>query len=147
MPAGTTVVTVGHIPLRSGALALGYAAEGLARSLLSVAGRASYPHVVRNADALVEILRPYRWTLALQGHTHMTEKLPADAGAADPVSHRPRRRRAKARGNAAPDSSSTESTAARSTTASSCSWTPALRARASSSSGRSRTTSSRAAPR
>jgi hypothetical protein len=82
LSAGTTVVTVGHIPLRSGALALGYAAEGLARSLLSVAGRASYPHVVRNAEVLVEILRPYRWTLALQGHTHMTEKLPADAGAA-----------------------------------------------------------------
>ena len=81
VPAGTTVVTVGHIPLRSGALALSYAAEGLARSLLSVGGRTSYPHVVRNADALVEILRPYRWTLALQGHTHVAERLPAEAGA------------------------------------------------------------------
>ena len=81
VPAGTTVVTVGHIPLRSGALALGYAAEGLARSLLSVKGRASQAHVVRNADALAEILTPYRWTLALQGHTHMTEKLPASGGA------------------------------------------------------------------
>jgi hypothetical protein len=80
VPAGTTVVTVGHIPLRSGALALTYAAEGLARSLLSVGGRTSYPHVVRNADALAEILRPYRWTLALQGHVHVAERLPAEAG-------------------------------------------------------------------
>jgi hypothetical protein len=80
VPAGTTVVTVGHIPLRSGALALTYAAEGLARSLLNVGGRTSYPHVVRNADALAEVLAPYRWTLALQGHTHVAEKLPAETG-------------------------------------------------------------------
>ena len=81
VPADMTVVTVGHIPLRSGALALSYAAEGMARSLLSVGGRTSYPHVVRNASALVEILKPYRWTLALQGHTHVAEKLPADGAA------------------------------------------------------------------
>jgi 3',5'-cyclic AMP phosphodiesterase CpdA len=80
VPAGTTVVTVGHIPLRSGALALSYAAEGLARSLLNVGGRTSYPHVVRNADALAEILAPYRWTLALQGHTHVAERLAAETG-------------------------------------------------------------------
>jgi len=80
VPAGTTVVTVGHIPLRSGALALSYAAEGLARSLLNVGGRTSYPHVVRNADALPEILAAHRWTLALQGHTHVAEKLPAETG-------------------------------------------------------------------
>ena len=95
VPAGTTVVTVGHIPLRSGALALTYAAEGLARSLLSVGGRTSYPHVVRNAEALAEILRPYRWTLALQGHTHVAERLPAEAGAGTryhtaPAVNRPR---------------------------------------------------------
>jgi Icc protein len=72
---GTTVVTVGHIPLRSGALALSYAAEGLARTLMSGAARTSYRHIVRNADALAEILRPYRWTLALQGHTHVLERL------------------------------------------------------------------------
>jgi hypothetical protein len=52
----------------------------MARSLLSVGGRSSYPHVVRNTGALVEILKPYRWTLALQGHTHVAEKLPADGG-------------------------------------------------------------------
>jgi hypothetical protein len=78
LPAGTPVVTIGHIPLRSGALALTYAAEGLARSLLNVGGRTSYPHVVRNADALPEILAPYRWTLALQGHTHVAERLAAE---------------------------------------------------------------------
>jgi len=80
VPAGTTVVTVGHIPLRSGALALTYAAEGLVRSLLDVGGRTAYPHVVRNADALAPILAPYRWTLALQGHTHVAERLPAEPG-------------------------------------------------------------------
>jgi 3',5'-cyclic-AMP phosphodiesterase len=80
VPAGRTVVTVGHIPLRSGALALTYAAEGLARRLFDEPGRASYRHVVRNADALAAILAPYRWTLALQGHTHLAERLPAAAG-------------------------------------------------------------------
>jgi hypothetical protein len=80
VPPGTTVVTVGHIPLRSGALSLSYAAEGLARSLMNVNGRTSYRHLVRNADALVDILRPYRWTLALQGHTHVLERLTAEEG-------------------------------------------------------------------
>ena len=145
VPAGTTVVTVGHIPLRSGALALTYAAEGLARSLLSVGGRTSYPHVVRNAEALAEILRPYRWTLALQGHTHVAERLPAEAGA------RTRYHTAPAvtglvGPSPPPASSSTESRGARWTTASWWSSTP-FRARANSSSARSRTTSSRAAPR
>jgi hypothetical protein len=80
VPPGTTVVTVGHIPLRSGALSLSYAAEGLARSLMNVGSRTSYRHIVRNADALAEVLRPYRWTLALQGHTHVRERLPAPEG-------------------------------------------------------------------
>ena len=79
---GATVVTVGHIPLRSGALSLTYAAEGLARTLMDVGGRTSYRHIVRNADALVDILRPYRWTLALQGHTHVVERLPPPEGSA-----------------------------------------------------------------
>lgn len=77
---GATVVTVGHIPLSSGALSLGYAAESLARTLANQGPRASYRHLVRNADALAEILRPYRWTLALQGHTHVLERLPAAEG-------------------------------------------------------------------
>ena len=33
------------------------------------------------SGALVEILKPYLWTLALQGHTHVAEKLPADGAA------------------------------------------------------------------
>src|SRR5262249_133507 len=44
VPPGATVVTVGHIPLRSGALSLGYAAERLARTLMDVGPRASYRH-------------------------------------------------------------------------------------------------------
>jgi 3',5'-cyclic-AMP phosphodiesterase len=78
--AGTTVVTVGHIPLRSGALALGYAAERLAHTLLRSPAPPSYQHVVRNADALAALLAPYRWTLALQGHTHVAERLAPAAG-------------------------------------------------------------------
>jgi Icc protein len=80
VPPGTAVVTVGHIPLRSGALSLGYAAEGLARRMLGKDGRSSRRHLVANAGALAEILRPYRWTLALQGHTHVAERLPPAAG-------------------------------------------------------------------
>jgi calcineurin-like phosphoesterase family protein len=80
LPAGATVVTVGHIPLRSAILVLGYAAEGLAKTFLSFEGRTSYPHLVSNAEALAQILKPYRWTLALQGHTHIAEKLPAVPG-------------------------------------------------------------------
>ncbi len=75
VPAGTTVVTVGHIPLRTGALSLQYDTEGPARTLLTVNGVTSYRHVVRNAGALEELLKPHRWTLALQGHTHLGEKL------------------------------------------------------------------------
>lgn len=82
VPHGTPVVTVGHIPLRSGALALGYAAEALARMVLREDARSSRRHVVGNADRLAGILRPYRWTLALQGHTHVAERLPAAEGTA-----------------------------------------------------------------
>lgn len=70
VPQGTPVVTVGHIPLRSGVVSLGYFAEPL-----NVNGEVSYRHIVRNAEALGSILKPYRWTLALQGHTHTAERL------------------------------------------------------------------------
>lgn len=80
VPPGTVVVTVGHIPLRSAALSLGYAAEGLVRRLLQEQPRSSFKHLVRNADRLAAILRPYRWTLALQGHTHVEERLAGEGG-------------------------------------------------------------------
>jgi 3',5'-cyclic AMP phosphodiesterase CpdA len=75
VPEGTTVVSVGHIPLRVGALATAFHPEGPARTLHTVDGVTSYRHVVRNAAALEELLKPYRWTLALQGHTHLAERL------------------------------------------------------------------------
>jgi predicted phosphodiesterase len=75
VPAGTTVITAGHIPLRTGALSLAFAPEGAGRTLQTVGGQAGYRHVVRNTSALAEILKPYRWTLALQGHTHLGEAL------------------------------------------------------------------------
>lgn len=75
VPPGTTVVTAGHVPLRTGAFTDGYEAEGPARTLMTVKGVTFYRHVVRNAAALAAILKPYRWTLALQGHTHEGERL------------------------------------------------------------------------
>jgi 3',5'-cyclic AMP phosphodiesterase CpdA len=75
LPPGAVVVTVGHIPLRTGTLSLRYDAEGPARTLLDVDGVTSYRHVVRNTEALAPLLAPFRWTLALQGHTHLGERL------------------------------------------------------------------------
>ncbi|MBI3931976.1 MAG: metallophosphoesterase [Acidobacteria bacterium] len=75
VPPGTTIVTVGHIGFRIGAQSRFFAAEGRDRTLLTVEGVTYYRHVVRNASALAEVLKPYRWTLALQGHTHMGERL------------------------------------------------------------------------
>ena len=42
---------------------------------MTVKGVTFYRHVVRNTAALLELLKPYRWTLALQGHTHEGERL------------------------------------------------------------------------
>ena len=72
---GTTVVTAGHVPFRTGAFTDGYETEGPGRTLITVKGVTFYRHVVRNVPALAEILKPYRWTLALQGHTHEGERL------------------------------------------------------------------------
>ncbi|HEY5908863.1 MAG TPA: metallophosphoesterase [Vicinamibacteria bacterium] len=75
VPPGTTIVTAGHVPLRTAAVFDGYEAEGPMRSLLTVKGRAFYRHVVRNVPALIEALKPHPLTLALQGHTHEGERL------------------------------------------------------------------------
>ena len=75
LPSGATVVTAGHVPLRTAAVFDNYETEGPARSLITVKGVTFYRHVVRNVAALGEILKPYRWTLALQGHTHEGERL------------------------------------------------------------------------
>lgn len=72
---GTTLVTAGHVPLRTGRFSSEFASEGPERTLLTVRGETFYRHVVRNAAALAQILKPYRWTLALQGHTHTGERL------------------------------------------------------------------------
>jgi 3',5'-cyclic AMP phosphodiesterase CpdA len=72
---GTTVVTAGHVPLRTGAFSGEFVADGPGRTLETVGGQTFYRHVVRNAAALAKLLEPYRWTLALQGHTHTGERL------------------------------------------------------------------------
>ena len=72
---GTTVVTAGHVPFKTARFSEEYVADGLARTMMTVKGVTFYRHVVRNLPALAEILKPYRWTLALQGHTHVGERL------------------------------------------------------------------------
>jgi 3',5'-cyclic AMP phosphodiesterase CpdA len=81
LPPGTSVVTVGHIPLRSGGLSMGGDFAGFFGEILEVKGERGYRHLVRNAAALERALRPARWTLALQGHTHLAERLRAWDGA------------------------------------------------------------------
>jgi 3',5'-cyclic AMP phosphodiesterase CpdA len=80
VPAGTAVVTVGHIPLRSGFFAREYVAEGPARTLQTAGGQVGFRHIVRNVPELEAALKPYRWTLALQGHAHMGERLRMEDG-------------------------------------------------------------------
>jgi len=75
LPAGTVVVTAGHVPFRTGRFSDQMIPDGPARTLMTVHGQTFYRHVVRNVPALIEILKPYRWTLALQGHTHTGERL------------------------------------------------------------------------
>jgi hypothetical protein len=75
VPPGTQVVTAGHVPLKTGRFSTEYVTDGLARTMITVKGVTFYRHVVRNVPALAEILKPYRWTLALQGHTHLAERL------------------------------------------------------------------------
>jgi Icc protein len=80
VPAGTTVVTVGHIPLRSAGILREYVEDGPARTLITVAGRTGFRHTVRNVADLEAVLKPYRWTLALQGHAHLAERLRMEDG-------------------------------------------------------------------
>jgi 3',5'-cyclic AMP phosphodiesterase CpdA len=75
LPPGSIVVTAGHVPFRTAKFTDEYTADGPARTLMTVNGQTFYRHVVRNVPALIEILKPYRWTLALQGHTHTGERL------------------------------------------------------------------------
>jgi hypothetical protein len=80
VPPGASVVTLGHIPLRNGALSREFAAEGPARTVMAVGGAPGFRHLVRNAGELAALLRPFDWTLALQGHTHMGERLRFEDG-------------------------------------------------------------------
>lgn len=75
VPPGTTVVTAGHVPFRTGHFSAEYVADGPARTMMTVKGVTFYRHIVRNVPALAEILKPYRWTLAMQGHMHVGERL------------------------------------------------------------------------
>ena len=84
---GTTVVTAGHVPLRTGKFTDEFIADGPARSLQTVDGKTFWRHVVRNAAALAEILKGYRWTLALHAHGRTPPPLGGRADRRDAIPH------------------------------------------------------------
>ncbi len=72
VPLDTPIVTIGHIPLRNGGVSVLNEFTG---ERFSVAGLDGFRHVVRNAPALEQLLAGRPWTLALQGHFHVAERL------------------------------------------------------------------------
>jgi hypothetical protein len=76
LPADTTVVTFNHIPFFSGAaLADGLVLAQRASTIVEVAGKPLFRHVVSNAGDVLRALRTRRHTLALGGHFHLRERL------------------------------------------------------------------------
>jgi pimeloyl-ACP methyl ester carboxylesterase len=76
VPAGTPVVTFNHIPFFTAAETInGYMDEPPAPSLITVAGKTTFRHVVSNAGEVLALLRRHRYPLALGGHVHIRETL------------------------------------------------------------------------
>ncbi len=77
MPAGSTVVTFGHIPLLTGAVtAWGYRDwDNAGATAIDVDGRRLFRHVVNNTPDVIARLAGVDWPLALGGHTHGRETL------------------------------------------------------------------------
>lgn len=75
-PPGAPVVTFNHIPLASAVDALaGLREEEPAPSVIRVAGKAQYRHVVSNTAELLAALGTRRLEIALGGHMHTPETL------------------------------------------------------------------------
>jgi hypothetical protein len=76
VPPATPVVTFNHIPFFSAAeMISGYTDEPPAPTLITVAGKTTFRHVVSNAGELLAVLRGHRFPLALGGHIHIRESL------------------------------------------------------------------------
>jgi Calcineurin-like phosphoesterase len=81
VPLSTPIVTFNHIPFLTSAESInGYDDEGPAPSLIRIAGRPQYRHVVSNLVEVRAVLSAHRWTLALAGHMHRYEAIRFDAG-------------------------------------------------------------------
>lgn len=76
LPAGAPVVTFNHIPLASAVDGLyGLREEEPAPSLIRIAGKTQYRHVVSNTADLLAALGSRRLEIALGGHMHTPETL------------------------------------------------------------------------
>ena len=76
IPPGIPVVTFNHIPFVSAAeIIKGFTEEGTAPTTLEVGGRTQFRHTVSNLAAVLSLLPPARWPLALGGHIHLRERL------------------------------------------------------------------------
>jgi len=77
MPPGSTVVTFGHIPLLTGAVAAwGYRDwDNAGATAIDVEGKRLFRHVVNDTPDVIRRLARVRWPLTLGGHTHGRETL------------------------------------------------------------------------
>ncbi len=76
IPPGIPVVTFNHIPFVSAAeIIKGFTEDGTAPTTLEVGGRLQFRHTVSNLAAVLSLLPPARWPLALGGHIHLRERL------------------------------------------------------------------------
>ena len=78
--ATTPVVTFNHIPFFSAAETMsGFDDESVAPTVITVAGKKQFRHVVSNAGEILELIRSgHRYLLALGGHIHIRESLVYD---------------------------------------------------------------------
>ncbi|MFN7942296.1 MAG: metallophosphoesterase [Thermoanaerobaculia bacterium] len=76
LPPDAPVVTFQHIPLATSIDMLsGYTEDPPAPTLIRIAGKPQYRHVVANAAELLAVVAPRRYEIALGGHMHAAESL------------------------------------------------------------------------
>lgn len=81
VPDSVPVVTFNHIPFASTAEGLnGYTPDGVAPSVISIAGKPQYRHVVSNVKEVLAALGAHRLEIALGGHVHFRETIGLRSG-------------------------------------------------------------------
>jgi predicted MPP superfamily phosphohydrolase len=76
VPATTPVVTFNHIPFFTAVETInGYLDDPPAPTAITVRGKTSFRHAVANAGAILALVRPHPYPLALGGHMHVRERL------------------------------------------------------------------------